>query len=268
MTDTSSGLSYSVEGGDRGSSGFDLSPASRSLDQHSAGGVDLPNYWRAVIGDQYTPAVLRNVKHMHPTTVKEVFDRHVGTDVADVIAGLIFKLQIADNRLEFFIQEYQKTADPSRASSTSTLSQDGWRDIDSAPRDGRLILASNADFEDDVCAVFYDDENEICPWAVVDGPNYMFRRFTHWRPLPPPPGQEGSEPADGAPMRQEGLAVTEPNPDPPTPPPSQGGAHTWVPSTYGHGETMCSRCGITNREAAVLGELNECAALSQKGETK
>lgn len=32
--------------------------------------------------------------------------------------------------------------------------------------------------------------------------------------------------------------------------------HDWVPSTHGHGETMCSRCRITNREAAVLGETN------------
>jgi hypothetical protein len=35
-------------------------------------------------------------------------------------------------------------------------------------------------------------------------------------------------------------------------------AHIWVKSTYGHGETMCSQCGITNREAAVLGQVNEC----------
>lgn len=30
--------------------------------------------------------------------------------------------------------------------------------------------------------------------------------------------------------------------------------HDWVRSTLEHGETMCSRCSITNREAAVLGE--------------
>jgi len=34
--------------------------------------------------------------------------------------------------------------------------------------------------------------------------------------------------------------------------------HVWVPSTLGHGETMCTRCFITNREAAVLGLLNFC----------
>lgn len=35
-------------------------------------------------------------------------------------------------------------------------------------------------------------------------------------------------------------------------------SHEWTNSTLGHGETMCSRCGITNREAAVLGEMDHC----------
>lgn len=29
--------------------------------------------------------------------------------------------------------------------------------------------------------------------------------------------------------------------------------HEWRPSTLGHGETMCCRCGATNREAFALG---------------
>lgn len=37
-------------------------------------------------------------------------------------------------------------------------------------------------------------------------------------------------------------------------------AHRWTESSLGHGERMCERCGITNREAAVLGLLNECEA--------
>lgn len=36
------------------------------------------------------------------------------------------------------------------------------------------------------------------------------------------------------------------------------GDHIWVPSKLGHGEMMCSRCSITNREAAVLGLLDQC----------
>lgn len=34
--------------------------------------------------------------------------------------------------------------------------------------------------------------------------------------------------------------------------------HDWIPSTLGHGETMCRRCCITNREAAALLLLDEC----------
>lgn len=33
--------------------------------------------------------------------------------------------------------------------------------------------------------------------------------------------------------------------------------HSWIDSPLGHGESMCSRCFITNREAAALGE-HEC----------
>ncbi len=40
--------------------------------------------------------------------------------------------------------------------------------------------------------------------------------------------------------------------------------HSWVPSTLGHGETMCSRCFVTNREAAVLGITDNCDAPAPK----
>jgi hypothetical protein len=40
--------------------------------------------------------------------------------------------------------------------------------------------------------------------------------------------------------------------------------HDWTTSTLGHGETLCSRCFITNREAAALGLLNTCDAPSPK----
>jgi hypothetical protein len=36
--------------------------------------------------------------------------------------------------------------------------------------------------------------------------------------------------------------------------------HDWIPSTLGHGETMCRRCKITNREAAALGVEDRCSA--------
>src|ERR1700754_2649709 len=33
--------------------------------------------------------------------------------------------------------------------------------------------------------------------------------------------------------------------------------HDWIKSTLGHGEAMCSRCFVTNREAAAIGMV-EC----------
>ena len=34
--------------------------------------------------------------------------------------------------------------------------------------------------------------------------------------------------------------------------------HDWKPSTLGHGDVMCSRCFVTNLEAAALGISNTC----------
>lgn len=34
--------------------------------------------------------------------------------------------------------------------------------------------------------------------------------------------------------------------------------HKWIKSTLGHGELMCAKCGITNREAAALRCMEEC----------
>ena len=37
----------------------------------------------------------------------------------------------------------------------------------------------------------------------------------------------------------------------------EGWEHDWVPSTLGHGEMMCRRCLMTNREALILGKCQE-----------
>lgn len=34
--------------------------------------------------------------------------------------------------------------------------------------------------------------------------------------------------------------------------------HKWVKSTLGHGETMCVYCCGTNREIAVIGDMDHC----------
>jgi hypothetical protein len=38
----------------------------------------------------------------------------------------------------------------------------------------------------------------------------------------------------------------------------RGLQHLWVPSNIGHGESMCSRCGITDREAKALHVTETC----------
>lgn len=42
--------------------------------------------------------------------------------------------------------------------------------------------------------------------------------------------------------------------------------HNWIPSTLGHGEAMCSRCRMTNREAMALGEYDAaCMVVIPRG---
>jgi hypothetical protein len=43
--------------------------------------------------------------------------------------------------------------------------------------------------------------------------------------------------------------------------------HQWISSTLGHGETMCARCFITNREAAALGISDACDVPSKPPQT-
>ena len=61
-----------------------------------------------------------------------------------------------------------------------------WQDIATAPRDGTLIIAAHADYEDGIMdAVFWCGGR----WTTQEGIGYMDGRFTHWHlmPLPPQP---------------------------------------------------------------------------------
>lgn len=43
--------------------------------------------------------------------------------------------------------------------------------------------------------------------------------------------------------------------------------HEWQPSTYGHGEMSCKHCLATNREIAVIGDLNHCPEAAKNAGT-
>jgi len=75
----------------------------------------MPKWWQEVVGDEYQPSGRASVKHLHPLTVKPVFEEHKGTVVADVIAGLIFHMHIADNRAEFLSTYWRDKFDQAEA---------------------------------------------------------------------------------------------------------------------------------------------------------
>ena len=73
-------------------------------------------WWSAVIGGTHQPSgELPSIKHLHPAMVKPVYDAHKGTAVADVIAGLIFKLAITENREQFLVRHANERAEKAEA---------------------------------------------------------------------------------------------------------------------------------------------------------
>lgn len=73
-----------------------------------------------------------------------------------------------------------------------------WRTIDSAPRDGTVILISDARYSGyPAFAAYFDSEQELYPWRFLnprttDGTGIGEMQDdvygpTHWMPLPEPP---------------------------------------------------------------------------------
>lgn len=69
-----------------------------------------------------------------------------------------------------------------------------WQPIETAPRDGTAILATNANYEYDLqrCVVVFWDDDELTeqpgwslPYETPD--DAPFTWLTHWMPLPEPP---------------------------------------------------------------------------------
>jgi len=72
-----------------------------------------------------------------------------------------------------------------------------WQDIASAPRDGSDFHAVDGRTGHQEIVFFDDtrksDVTQEWVWHTKDGPAYHERFFTHWRPLPSPPGQTDRE---------------------------------------------------------------------------
>ncbi len=80
-----------------------------------------------------------------------------------------------------------------RAAIAASPPQDGWRPIESAPRDGNevLLLHRYHRHGNSQIVAFWDDEgNKTARWQTVDGPAYHEEWPSHWRHLPPPPASE------------------------------------------------------------------------------
>jgi len=82
------------------------------------GPVEGDVWWKTVIGagEAHKPSgELPSIKHLHPLTVKPIYEAHNGTAVADVIAGLIFNLSISHNREQYLVADANERAERAEA---------------------------------------------------------------------------------------------------------------------------------------------------------
>jgi hypothetical protein len=64
----------------------------------------------------------------------------------------------------------------------ATMSE--WQPIETAPKDGRQILAWDARATDWYLVVSWNDANGHWGWTTADGLGYHDQTLTHWMPLP------------------------------------------------------------------------------------
>jgi hypothetical protein len=88
----------------------------------------IADYWKEIIGESYTP--VKHGKHAstHPVTVKRIFDSVRGTEVADVIVGLIFWAAVRENstRMEAIMDAKLAAADRMAQVIDEFSTDDGW----------------------------------------------------------------------------------------------------------------------------------------------
>lgn len=80
-------------------------------------GVSASVFWDRVIGHgEYKPAVLKHLRHLHSSVVKDEFEKVRGPSAADVIVGLIFHDMITANNAAHAWAEVRRLRDMLAAS--------------------------------------------------------------------------------------------------------------------------------------------------------
>lgn len=118
---------------------------------------------------------------------------HAGIEAADEIE----RLQRECNEADVACHDYAADAERLRARAEaaeralSTARAEVWRTIDTAPKDGQMLLVARfADGESvEFRVVFYDEDDSgpEFPWTIADGACHRRDWPTHWMPLPEPP---------------------------------------------------------------------------------
>jgi hypothetical protein len=108
--------------------------------------------------------------------------------------AMLFAVERPSSIASNLLSRIEAALSEAEALEQSPASDDGWKGIESAPKDGTRILAWCPHGQ---YVVFWPDahDHEVDWWHVTDNKNgpYPLRGGspTHWRPLPPSPAKEG-----------------------------------------------------------------------------
>lgn len=109
---------------------------------------------------------------------------------------LLHRMPVALTVADGVAEALKRLESPPPRSGDGAQSGEGWRTIDSAPKDGTRVLVDSADW-------FREDSPEIVCWRHDEfvserGTDFDHTQPTHWMPLPaPPPASEAGQPASG-----------------------------------------------------------------------
>lgn len=107
-------------------------------------------WWKTVIGDTHVPSGEVSVKHLHPLTVKPIYEAHKGTVIADVIAGLIFEAALTRNREKFLVDDANTRSTDAEAKLVESEAREG------ALREALTSLVDN----------HYDEDGIVDPYSA------------------------------------------------------------------------------------------------------
>lgn len=133
--------------------------------EESPGDVDKYSYFRDCLGDSYTPIVFGRHEGLHPQRVREAMVALKNQPWADVIAALVFDIELRRQREFRFVSKIQELHQATTAPTSQNCQEPTLIDVW-----GAMARWRKADTEQNSIAVSEAVRAFAADWAVFVGP--------------------------------------------------------------------------------------------------